>query len=154
MRCCGTMYGMKRITVRAVIAHDDKLLLVKLKAHINQGADFYCTVGGKLEEGEGLVEGLEREVAEETGITPEVGRLLYIQQFEVDGGHGLDFLFHVTNGPDYTDIDLSNTSHGEEEIHEIGFYDPSEVTVLPEFLKEVDLSRLDEVREVAIYNYL
>jgi 8-oxo-dGTP pyrophosphatase MutT (NUDIX family) len=143
---------MRRIAVRAIITDGDKLLLVKLISN-GKPLDFYCTVGGGLDESEGLIEGLKREVLEETGVVAEVGKLLCIMQF-TDKHDNIEFFFHVTNTEDFKNIDLSKTSHGEEEIAEIGFYSPSEVTVLPEFLKEISVDDLINSEEVKFYNYL
>lgn len=61
---------------------------------------------------------------------------MYVQQFalENEGTEFLEFFFHVTNGEDYLNIDLSKTTHGEQEIAEIGFVDPRQSQVLPTFL--------------------
>jgi ADP-ribose pyrophosphatase YjhB (NUDIX family) len=143
---------MRRIAVRAIIADNDKMLLVRLKT--KKGAlGFYCTIGGGLDEGEGLIDGLKREVLEETGVEAEIGRLLCIQQF-ADKKDNIEFFFHVTNTEDFKNLDLSKTSHGQEEIAEIGFYNPNEVTVLPEFLKEISLDDLINSEEVRFFNYL
>jgi hypothetical protein len=71
---------------------------------------------------------------EETGVVPKVGELLYIQQFIYGGSEYLEFFFHVTNSKDYLEIDLSETTHGDLEIAEVAFVDPSDSYVLPEFL--------------------
>ena len=76
---------------------------------------------------------------EETGIKPVVGNLLYIQQFTHGDKEYLEFFFHVTNSEDYLDIDLTKTTHGMEEIEEIGFVDPATTHILPEFLKTESL---------------
>ena len=90
--------------------------------------------GGGLDEGEALIPGLEREMAEETGVRPDVGNLLYVQQFTYNDKDYLEFFFHVTNSEDYLHIDLSKTTHGAEEIAEIGFVNPAATKILPEFL--------------------
>jgi 8-oxo-dGTP pyrophosphatase MutT (NUDIX family) len=143
---------MRRIAVRAIITDGDKMLFVRLKTK-KGSLGFYCTIGGGLDEGEGLIEGLKREVLEETGVTAEAGKLLCIQQF-TDKKDNIEFFFHVTNTADFQNIDLSKTSHGEEEIEEIGFYNPNEVTVLPEFLKEISVGDLINSEEVRFFNYL
>lgn len=146
-----------RVTTRAIIADKDKLLLVRHKAYDGKsGKDFYCTVGGKLEDGESLTEGLKREVLEETGIRAEVGRLLCVQQYHdqhYDDDY-LEFFFHVTNTDDFRDVDLDSSSHGNHEIDEVGFYDPKSIYLLPEFLSQIDVDQLLSGPEVKIYNYL
>jgi 8-oxo-dGTP diphosphatase len=132
----------RRVTVRGIVLHDGKLLCVRLKPykeHLKRDNSYWCLPGGGLDEGESLVAGVEREMVEETGIKPVVGNLLYVQQFTHSEKHYLEFFFHITNGEDYLEIDLSKTTHGLEEIEEIGFIDPANNHVLPEFLKTENL---------------
>ena len=142
---------MRRIAVRAIIADGDKLLLVKLKTE-NGTLDYYCTIGGGLDDSEGLLDGVKREVLEETGVVAQLGRLLCIQQY-TDKHDNVEFFFHVTNTDDFKNINLIETSHGEIEIAEIGFFNPKELTVLPEFLKELSVEELINSKEVQIFNY-
>jgi 8-oxo-dGTP pyrophosphatase MutT (NUDIX family) len=142
---------MRRIAVRAIIADGDKLLLVKLKTE-NGTLGYYCTIGGGLDDSEGLLDGVKREVLEETGVVAQVGRLLCIQQY-TDKHDNVEFFFHVTNTDDFKNINLIETSHGEIEIAEIGFFNPKELTVLPEFLKELSVEELINSKEVQIFNY-
>ena len=119
--------------------HEGKLLCARLKPYKGSlrdeaGTDYWCLPGGGLEDGESLLAGVEREMVEETGIKPIVGGLLYIQQFTHDGIEYLEFFFHITNSQDYLNIDLTKTTHGMEEIAEIGFIDPAALYVLPKFL--------------------
>lgn len=134
---------MRRVTVRGIVLHEGKLLCVRLKPykdHLKRDNSYWCLPGGGLDEGEALIAGVEREMLEETGIKPVVGNLLYVQQFTHGDKDYLEFFFHVTNGEDYLHTDLTKTSHGVEEIEEIGFIDPVTVHVLPEFLKTEPLS--------------
>ena len=130
---------IRRVSVRAIVLHQGKLLCVRLKPYKGSlreagGNDYWCLPGGGLDEGEALIPGLEREMLEETGIKPQVGNLLYVQQFAYNDKDYLEFFFHVTNGEDYLHIDLSKTTHGAEEIAKIGFVDPAATKLLPEFL--------------------
>ena len=133
----------RRVTVRGIVLHDGKLLCVRLKPykeHLKRDNSYWCLPGGGLDEGESLIAGVEREMIEETGIKPVVGNLLYVQQFTHGEKDYLEFFFHITNSEDYLNIDLSKTTHGLEEIEEIGFIDPTIHHVLPEFLKTENLS--------------
>lgn len=143
---------MRRVAVRAIIVDNDKLLLVRLLSG-GKPQNFYCTIGGGLDEGESLTDGIKREVLEETGVVAKVGKLLCIQQYS-DKNDNIEFFFHVTNTEDFKSIDLSKTSHGLEEIAEIGFFNSSEVTVLPEFLKDISIDELINSEEVKLFNYL
>lgn len=128
---------IRRISVRGIVLSDSKLLCVRLHRYegsLQMEDDYWCLPGGGLDEGESLIDGVAREMIEETGIKPVVGSLLYVQQFAYDDKEYLEFFFHITNSEDYQNIDLSKTTHGEKEIAEIGFIDPRSVNVKPEFL--------------------
>lgn len=124
---------MRTVRVRGIVAHNGKYLFVK---HAPQ-SDYYALAGGGLEDGEALADGLHREFMEELGVDAEVGRLLYVQQL-FDGPHeSLEFFFEITNGEQFTAIDLSATTHGFE-LSTADFIDPTNEYVLPEFLKDLD----------------
>ena len=145
---------MQRINVRAIIIHENKLLLVKHTPYAGEANDYYNTIGGGLDDNEDLVKGLEREVLEETGVTATVGRLLFVQQYTDARGDTIEFFFHITNDTAFQTIDLTKTTHGEKEIQEIGFFDPKTITVLPAFLKEIETSALTANPDVLFFNYI
>lgn len=154
---------MRRVNVRGIIVNDKgELFCQRLTARERDGRDFWCTPGGGLDTGESLLDGLRREMVEETGVAPEIGRLLFVQQFAEKGdqsAHGpseqLEFFFHITNWQDYQQIDLSATTHGELEVAACGFVDPKSTVILPSFLTETDMRRLiGEVAPVALLSEL
>lgn len=125
----------RRISVRAVIVHEAKLLCVRLKNYKGSiPGDFWCLPGGTLEEGESLTGGLIREMVEETGIVPKVGNLLYVNHFKQDRQEHIEFMFHVTNTDDYLNLDLQDALYAEEEIAEIALVEPKTTRILPEYL--------------------
>ncbi len=133
------------LAVRAIVINDGKLLCVRLKPYNDVSelmVNSWCIPGGGLDDAEGLVDGIKREMIEETGINPVVGNLLYIQQFATtyNATEHLEFFFHVTNASDYLNVDLSKTTHGAAEIAEIAFVEPSKTQILPEFLTTEDIS--------------
>ena len=140
----------RRVNVRGIIINENgEIFCQKLTANTGKGRDFWCTPGGGLEMGEGLLDGLHREMIEETGVKPEIGKLLFIQQFAESGeqsAHGpneqLEFFFLITNWQDYQQIDLEQTSHGVEEVAECGFVNPKTTRILPSYLTEVNLDWL------------
>lgn len=145
----------RRIAVRGIFIKDGKLLCAKLKPYSTaiQG-DFWCTIGGGVDAGEPLMPALEREIFEETGIKPNVGNLLYVQQFLNKDVENIEFFFNINNVDDFTDIDLSKTTHGEEEIAEICYINTKTQTVLPKFLTEIDFSDFDVKAPTKFFDYL
>ncbi|HSW80246.1 MAG TPA: NUDIX hydrolase [Candidatus Saccharimonadales bacterium] len=143
----------REISVVAVVFRDGKLLCVRLKPHKGETNvsenEWWCLPGGGLEDGEGLIEGLKREMIEETGVRIDVGNLLYIQQYATANPslEHLEFFFHVKNANDFLNIDLSKTSHGETEIAEIKFVDPITTTILPDFLTTVNIATKIQAEE-------
>lgn len=142
----------RRIAVRGIIFKDGKLLCQKLTAYRRNDRDFWCTPGGGLDMGELLEDGLKREMIEETGIEPRIGRLLFVQQFTEDGKkEQMEFFFLIENPEDYEAIDLTATTHGVEEVEQVEFIDPKEHIVLPDFLQKIDLKNyVETVRPVLI----
>lgn len=80
------------VTARALIVHNDKLLLVR-----NDGS-FWYTPGGCLEPGEDLISCIAREVFEETGMRVTTTELLHIAEFfETDSArHKVECYFRAT----------------------------------------------------------
>ena len=153
----------RRVNVRGIIINNKgEIFCQKLTANTGKGHDFWCTPGGGLEMGEGLLDGLRREMIEETGVKPEIGKLLFVQQFadtNSSSKHGdceqLEFFFLITNWQDYQNIDLEKTSHGVEEVAECGFVNPKTTRILPSYLTEVNLDQLvNKLTEVPVLSEL
>ena len=150
---------MRRVAVRGVVFFNDMLLCAQLKAYPGSLAStsqpFWCLPGGGLENGESLTDGLVREMVEETGVIPEIGKLLYIQQFAHKEHEFLEFFFHIANGPDYQSIKLAETTHGQKEISIIAFINPKEQVILPEFLSREPLRKIImHESPTRVYSYL
>jgi 8-oxo-dGTP pyrophosphatase MutT (NUDIX family) len=92
---------LERLRIRpsayGLIVHQGRLLLMG-----NRHVDRLSLPGGGVEIGERLAETVQREIAEEVGITVEVGRLAGVHEafFYYDPGdeafHSLLFYFHCT----------------------------------------------------------
>lgn len=120
-----------RVRVRAIIEYEGQLLLVRNRS----SPDFWALPGGGVDNGEDIITALHRELVEETGIVPLIGKLLYVHQFGQPGSYQLpEFFFHVRNGNDYQNIDLSTTSHGSNELAEIDFKQLDAATMRPDFI--------------------
>jgi 8-oxo-dGTP diphosphatase len=134
------------VRVRGIIMHEGKLLGVK---HPHD-TSFCALPGGHLEWGEEIKECLSREMVEELGVIPEIGRLLYINNF-MDGDirQSVEFFFEIINSQDYLNIGHLKTTHAHE-IAEVCWLGPNDTTpVKPNGLWE-DLKKgeifSDEVR--------
>ena len=75
----GSLPAMVRLSVRALILHDDRLCLVN--AWPGGRSDLLCAPGGGVEPGQSLPDNLRREVWEETGLTVSVGRVALVNEF-------------------------------------------------------------------------
>lgn len=117
------------IRCRAVILHEGKLLVVR---H-NFDASFTALPGGHLEWGEGVIECIRREIVEELGVAPKIGRLLYINTFiDSNNRQPVEFFFEVTNGAEYVGCEDLARSHAHE-LAEILWVSPEEDTgILPQ----------------------
>jgi 8-oxo-dGTP diphosphatase len=85
-----------RLATRALILHEDRLLLVN--AYPSGRSDLWCAPGGGVEPGRSLPENLMREVMEETGLTIAVGLPAMINEFHdpKSGFHQVDLFFRCT----------------------------------------------------------
>ncbi|MFY9489164.1 MAG: NUDIX domain-containing protein [Solirubrobacterales bacterium] len=145
----------RRIAVRGIIFKNGRLFCLEQKRSDGTINNFWSTPGGGLDENEGIVDGLTREIIEETGVAPVVGNLLFVQQYLDDHKEQLEFFFHIKNADDFENVDLSNTSHGEVEIERCAFIDPKLETILPAFLGEVELPATHETYlPTKLFSYL
>jgi len=85
-----------RLAARALILHEDRLLLVN--AYPAGRSDLWCAPGGGVETGTSLPENLIREVHEETGLTIAVGPPALVNEFHDPntGFHQVDLFFRCT----------------------------------------------------------
>ncbi len=126
---------MKKIVLRCrgIIVDDGELLVVR-----HPQSDFFALPGGGMERGEDVKECMERELIEELGIKPDIGRLLYINNYSHHDGerHSVEFLFEILNSKDYRNIDGLDRTH-QHEIEEIRWAKPGEeINILPKGLRE------------------
>lgn len=106
-----------RLAARAVILHEDRLLMVNAFADNRLG--LMCAPGGGVEAGASLPENLKREVFEETGLRIEVGALCLVNEFHDPGGdfHQVDIYFRCNLigspriDPAWRDVEAVVTHH-------------------------------------------
>ena len=144
------MFWFKKFVIRcrAIIIHDGKLFVVKHP----QNTNFAVLPGGHLEWGEDVKEAMSREIAEELGIVPEIGRLLYVNNF-MDGKRkqSIEFFFEILNSHDFKDVKC-NERTPKDEICEMFWLEPSSsINILPKTLwEDFQAGRIisDEVRYI------
>ena len=119
-----------RIAARALILHEDRLLLVN--AYPGARLGLWCAPGGGCEAGQSLPENLAREVHEETGLTIAVGPPVLVNEFhDPDTGfHQVDLFFRCT---------LVAGDHDETWV------DPEGVVTLRRFFSRTELAA-DHIR--------
>jgi ADP-ribose pyrophosphatase YjhB (NUDIX family) len=93
-----------RVAVRAVILHDNRLLLVNAWPG---STALWCAPGGGVEAHQSLHDNLKREVREETGLEIEVGEPCLVNEFHDPNGtfHQVDIYFRarLTRGDPWGD---------------------------------------------------
>jgi 8-oxo-dGTP diphosphatase len=89
-----------RIATRALILHQDRLLLVNAYSGADPRgpSDLWCAPGGGVNAGSSLPDNLMREVHEETGLTVAVGAPALVNEFHDphSGFHQIDLFFRCT----------------------------------------------------------
>jgi ADP-ribose pyrophosphatase YjhB (NUDIX family) len=129
------------IRCRAIIVHNGRLLVVKHQ----KTNEYYALPGGHLEWGEDIIEAIKREVVEELGIEPKVGRLLYVHNLiqpekeSLPAKQSIEFFFEIKNGHYYQDTSKLGGSH-KDELAEIIWLEKNSMEVLMPGKVQADLN--------------
>lgn len=124
---------MCKVRCRGVIVHDGKILLVKSA----NGRNIFSLPGGHLEFGEDPKECIQRELFEELGVLPKVGRLLYVHTYiNTEGKQSVEFFFEILNSSEYIGHEEFKRSHAHE-IEETGWFAPeTDIKIFPELFNQ------------------
>lgn len=96
------------IGVSAIVFDDDGRVLL-IQRNLPPAAGYWHVPGGKLEPGESMVEGVRREVKEETGLDVTIGPIMAVVERRQEGFHYVivDFLARLDN-PNQTEVKPSD----------------------------------------------
>jgi ADP-ribose pyrophosphatase YjhB (NUDIX family) len=98
-----------RHTARAIVLHDDRLLLME---RWRPGHHYFSIPGGGIEEGETPQETVLRELREETSCEVSVRRQLYLMNFEGNLHH--IFLCEYVSGEPHLPADAPEANEGPD----------------------------------------
>lgn len=121
------------VRCRGIILHEGKLLVVRHAPH----HAYVALPGGHLEWKEDVLSGIRREIVEELGVEPRIGRLLYVNTF-LDNDHkqSVEFFFEILNGEDYLDCAKLDRTHAHE-LAELAWISPNvDAQLLPRALAQ------------------
>lgn len=102
---------LQRVACKALIVYEGKVLVLRESGHYDEATlvGKYEVPGGRINPGEPFMQGLHREVHEETGLAVEISDLLYADEWfpEIKGvKNHIVALFFVCK-PASTDVVLS-----------------------------------------------
>jgi mutator protein MutT len=104
-----------QIRVTGILIHDGKLLIVR--QHLSDKRQ-WSLPGGRLEHGETMEKAVIREIYEETGITAEADRLLYVCDVSpMNRVIHISFMLKYISGT----ICLPDNTHDENPISDVRF---------------------------------
>lgn len=130
-----------RISVGAVVIHDNKILMVNHRRANRY--DFWVAPGGGVQGAETLEEAVIREVKEETGVKVSIEKLQYVEEMYDPETRYVKFWFRCQfiNGP----LDCSAEEAISEHIVDVRFMgkdDLKDYTVFPQILNNTCFKEL------------
>lgn len=98
--------------VKSIILFNKRALIIRRSNYIDSGENVWEFTGGGLRFGEGLEEGLLREISEETGLTVRVDRLLYASTAQISPQRQIVILTYLS----HADTDTVVLSHEHKDF--------------------------------------
>lgn len=80
----GVEVSLRHVCIDALVVNSDSILLAKRSLKVGTEPGKYCIPGGYLDRGETTLEGIRREVLEETGYRVHDGLLFHIRDYPDD----------------------------------------------------------------------
>ena len=127
-----------RIRAAAIVVEGDSMLLVQ---HQQDDRTWWVPPGGPVEGGESLTESARRETLEETGISVELGKIVYVRELVEPDYHHCEIFFlatshsgHVVTGQN-PGVDVDSTAHAILDARFVSRREMRELTIAPSEIK-------------------
>lgn len=134
---------MFRVIVKGIIINNKRILTLK-RASIEEFApNRWEFPGGKLEDGEGIEEGLLREIREETGLECKIIRILYASDFTTKHTGDSKILAYLCS----TDTYEVTLSHEHDDYKWADRHEMREI-IFSEILNDLDTHHILELEEL------
>ena len=131
-----------RIRAAAIVVEGDSVLLVKHQGHgIEDGYVWWVPPGGGVEGEESLEECARRETLEETGLSVELGNIVYVREFLEPDYHHCEIFFLATSysGSVVTgenpDVGVQDTAHAIDDVRFVHRREMEGMNISPDELK-------------------
>jgi 8-oxo-dGTP diphosphatase len=119
---CGFVhFSDPKVAVIALVVAKGAVLLVRRA--VDPGKGLWSLPGGYMDAGEMPTEALHREVAEETGLAIDVGRISAIFPMENGAGQRVGIVLAFQATPAGTDVEVC----AQDDVSEAGWFGPNQI---------------------------